>query len=97
MDSYSLSCIHMLFLLQVSSTLLTQDHVYAERYFSPQLYPVRGAAHQLGLSDDGSCPSDLTVDTNLIPSSRSGITWSMMSSGSQLFLLDAGDEIVLYR
>jgi hypothetical protein len=41
--------------------------------------------------------STLTVEPRLLPPSRSGLAWSMLSDGAPLFLLDAGDEIILYK
>ena len=93
-----------LFLFQVLSVVLTQDANIANRYLHPQLLPVRddGPISRLSKPDKpGSAEradvSSLVVEDRMIPPNRSGIAWSMMSDGSPMFILDAGDEIIIYR
>lgn len=83
---------------EVVSVALTQDANIAQRYLHPELLPVRDDGPAGGLSTDkDSGVSSLVVEPRLIPPNRSGLAWSMMSDGSPMFLLDAGDEIILYR
>ena len=77
---------------EMMNTVHTVDSYVVQKYFHAQLFAVR---HDGTLK--GSTASAGIVDTKLIPPNRSGLTWSMMSQGSPLFLLDSGDEIILYR
>lgn len=92
--------------------VLTQDACAAQKFLYPQLFPVRDdgpvtsairpkkESNGLSSSTDvkATCGvSSLVVEPKSIPPNRSGLSWSMMSHGSPLYILDAGDEIVLYR
>ncbi len=62
------------------------------RYLHSQLFTVRYDEK----SESAGMPYGV-VDSSPISPSRSGMTWSMISKGSPIFLLDSGDEVVLYR
>ena len=94
---------------QVLSVVLTQDAAFVQRFLHPQLLPLRSegglilrnggseaTGSDIGVSRGGSV-STLVVESRLVSPSRSGLAWSMMADGSPAFLLDAGDEIVLYK
>lgn len=81
------------------SVVLTQEAFSTQRYLHPQLLPVRddGAVRRVGKDGKKLSMSSLVVEPRQIPPNRSGLAWSMMNDGSPMFLLDAGDEIVVYR
>lgn len=79
--------------------MLTQDANTTQRYLHPQLLPIRDDGHIIRYKQPSKTAdvSSLVVENRLIPPNRSGLAWSMMSDGSPMFLLDAGDEVILYR
>ena len=81
------------------SVVLTQEALTTQKYLHPQLFPVHDDGVVRRVAKDGKkfSMSSLVVEPRQIPPNRSGLAWSMMNDGSPMFLLDAGDEIVVYR